>query len=339
MSTRFLSVAAMALAAGLALAPQRAHAWADTGHRLVTRLGVETLPAEVPAFLRTPEAVSQIAEIGREPDRSKGAGQPHDGNLDPAHFLDLDDERRVMGGPPLSSLPRTRADYEKALHAAGTDSWKAGYLPYSIMEGWQQLVKDFGYWRVARVGEALAATPEDRAWFGADRRLRESLILRDLGVWSHYVADAAQPLHVTIHYNGWGDGPNPFGMTREKIHAPFEGAFVRDTMTAATVRAAMPPPAADCGLIQACTTDYLADSYQYVLPLYRMWGQGDFQARHPDAAAFVAQRLGMGAAMLRDLTVKAWRESANASVGYPPISVRSVEEGRSPPIGNIRGLD
>src|SRR5439155_22990745 len=119
------------------------------------------------------------------------------------------------GRPPLANLPTTRAAYEKALQAAGTDSWKAGYLPYSIVEGWQQLVKDFAYWRVDRVGEATSPRPEDRAWFAADRRLRESLIVRDLGVWSHYVGDASQPLHVTVHYNGWGDSPNPFGFTQD----------------------------------------------------------------------------------------------------------------------------
>ena len=339
MSMRSLSLAAAALIVGFAATPDRAHAWAETGHRMVTRLGVEALPPELPAFLRTPLAIDQITELSREPDRSKGAGQPHDADLDPGHFIDLDDERRVMGGPPLSGLPRTRADYEKALQAAGTDSWKAGYLSYSIIEGWQQLVKDFGYWRVARVGEALSPTAEDWAWFAADRKLRESLIIRDLGVWSHYVGDGSQPLHVTIHYNGWGDGPNPFGMTQEKIHAPFEGKFVHDTSKPEAVRAAMPPPE-DCGAtIQDCTVSYLAETYRYILPLYRMWGRGDFQSRHPDAVQFTDQRIAAGAGMLRDLVTKAWRESANAMVGYPAISVRTIEEGRPPPIGNIRGLE
>ena len=338
MSPRLLPVAILALALA-GLAPERAHAWADSGHRLVTRLGVEALPAEIPAFLRTPEAVDQLAELSREPDRSKGAGQPHDGDLDPGHFLDLDDERRVLGGPPLNNLPTTRAAYEKALQAAGTDSWKAGYLPYSIIEGWQQLVKDFGYWRAARVGEALAPLAADRAWFAADRRLREALIIRDLGVWSHYVGDASQPLHVTVHFNGWGDGPNPFGMTQEKIHAPFEGELVRETVRAEAVRAAM-APAADCGeTIRDCTIDYLAESYQYVLPLYRTWAAGDFQSHHPEAVDFVTRRIAAGAGALRDMVVKAWRESANANVGYPPLSVRTIEEGRPPPIGNIRGFD
>jgi hypothetical protein len=333
-------LALFVLLAAAALAPARASAWADTGHRLVTRVGLERLPADLPAFLRTPEAIETMTELGREMDRSRSAGQPHDANLDPGHFLDLDDERRVMGGPPLYDLPATRAAYEKALQAAGTDSWKAGYLPYAILEGWQQLVKDFGYWRVLRVGEALSPRPEDRAWFAADRRRREALIVRDLGVWSHYVADASQPLHVTVHYNGWGDGPNPFGMTQEKIHAPFEGEFVRSNVTLDAVRAAVPAPDPCTGQVRECVLDYLAETYRYVLPLYRRWGEGEFRRRDPEAVAFATERVAAGAGALRDLVARAWQESATASVGYPSITVRSVEQdGSPPPIGAIRGYD
>ncbi len=60
----------------------------------------------------------------------------------------------MYGGPKftLETLPPTRADYEKALAAVGHDSWNAGYLPYSIIDGYQQLVKDFTYWRIPQVG-------------------------------------------------------------------------------------------------------------------------------------------------------------------------------------------
>jgi hypothetical protein len=60
-------------------------------------------------------------------------------------------------------------------------------------------------------GAETATTPEERAWFEADRRLREKLTIRDIGIWSHYVGDASQPMHVSVHFNGWGDYPNPNG--------------------------------------------------------------------------------------------------------------------------------
>lgn len=68
-----------------------------------------------------------------------------------------------------------------------------------------------GYWRAMTKAIETAQTPEEKAWFEAGRRLREKLTLRDMGVWSHYGSDASQPLHVSIHYNGWGNYPNPDG--------------------------------------------------------------------------------------------------------------------------------
>jgi hypothetical protein len=125
---------------------------------MVGVVGAESLPSDVPAFLRTPEAVAAIGEYAREPDRWKGSGKIHDTDRDAAHFLDVDDEGKMYGGPKFTveTLPPTRADYEKALAAAGHDSWNAGYLPYSIIDGYQQLVKDFTYWRI------LQAAVQDR---------------------------------------------------------------------------------------------------------------------------------------------------------------------------------
>src|SRR5690606_26630992 len=127
----------------------------------------------------------------------------------------------------LAQLPPTRAEFEAALRAVGADSWKAGWLPYAIVDQHQQLVKDFAYWRILAAAEARAATPERRAWSAEDRRRREALILTTIGALSHSVGDGARPLHLSVHYSGWGDYPNPKGYTRARIHGPFEGALVR----------------------------------------------------------------------------------------------------------------
>jgi hypothetical protein len=63
-------------------------------------------------------------------------------------------------------------------------------------------VKDFAYWRVDVTATEAATDPACAARFARDRQLRETLILRDLGVWSHYVADASNPMHTTIHADG-----------------------------------------------------------------------------------------------------------------------------------------
>lgn len=323
----------------VAMIPVQALAWGSMGHRLMSRAAVKALPREIPDFVRSASAVEMIGELSREPDRTRGAGQPHDADLDPGHFIDLDDEAKAMGGPPLSALPANREDYETALRAAGTTSSKAGWLPYSLMGGYQQLVADFGFWRALRVGERRGKTVADRAWFARDRKLREALILRDLGYWAHFVGDGSQPLHVSIHFNGWGDFPNPRGYTRARIHAPFEGEFVRANVTEADIRGAMRAPRLCGETIQVCTRVYLGETLATVEPLYQLWGQDGFKDGDPRARAFAAERLGAGAAELRDLVVMAWRASADVKVGWPAVSVKAIEDGGSISMDNFYGLD
>ncbi|MBI2735003.1 MAG: hypothetical protein HYX38_00385 [Rhodospirillales bacterium] len=62
----------------------------------------------MPAFVRTPEAIAEIAVMGRELDRSKGAGETHDKERDPGHYVDLADDGSVMGVLPMAKLPVTR---------------------------------------------------------------------------------------------------------------------------------------------------------------------------------------------------------------------------------------
>ena len=304
-------------------------AWGDAGHRMIGVLAMQALPPTVPAFLRTAEAAADIGELAREPDRSRGSGKIHDSGRDPGHFLDVDDQGLILGGPPLSALPPTRADYETALRSAGTDTYKAGYLPYSIVDGWQQLAKDFAYWRAGMAGERLERDPRRRAWIAADRRRRERQILVDLGVWGHYVGDASQPLHLSVHYNGWGEGPNPRGFTTQRVHVPFEGPFVNAYVRTADVRRRMTPFRA-CGCaIEARTAGYLSDTYATVVPFYELEKAGGLTPGDPRGPAFAAERLASGASQLRDMVVEAWQASARGTVGYPAASVGDIESGKA----------
>jgi hypothetical protein len=314
-------------------------AWGSTGHRIIGELAIAGLPSETPGFLRSSEAASAIGELSREPDRWKGAGRTHDADRDPGHFLDLGDDGRVFGGPALAALPATRDDYETALRAVGQSSWKAGYLPYSIIDGWQQLAKDFAFLRVDAAAAKTTSDPAHRAWFLADQAEREALTLRDAGTLSHYVADGSQPLHVTVHFNGWGAFANPQGYTQAKVHGPFEGAFVRDFVKAEAVRAAM-PAFRDCACpIERRTADYLAATGAAVIPFYELEKKGGFADADPRGEAFAAERLAAGAAELRDLIILAWRASAAGEVGWTPVRVSDVEAGRIDPYENLRGVD
>src|SRR5512142_1079580 len=175
-------LAALALATAL---PQAALAWGAAGHRMIGEAAVGALPPELPAFLRSAQAATDVGELSREPDRMRAAGRIHDNDRNPDHFVDVGDDGRILGGPAIAALPATREDYEAALRAVGQDSWKAGWLPYAIVDRWEQLAKDFAYWRVLEVATANPAWRAHRTWFAADQRRREALILADLGELSH----------------------------------------------------------------------------------------------------------------------------------------------------------
>jgi hypothetical protein len=332
-------VCAIAFAALAAATPSAAFAWGSTGHRFIGELATRALPAELPAFLRTPQAATEVGELSREPDRSKGAGRMHDQDRDPGHFLDLDDDGKVLGGPALAALPTTRADYEAALRAAGTDSWKGGYLPYSIVDRWQQLSLDFAYWRVLSAAEKNPKWAAHRAWFTADRKRREALILQTMGELSHFVGDGSQPLHVTYHFNGWGDYPNPNGYSNAKLHGPFEGDLVLATVKAPAIRAKMAPfKACNCAFEQRMT-GYLTATARQVIPFYQLEKAGGLAQGDPRGTAFAVQQLAVGASELRDVIVEAWRASATRSVGWKPVAVQDVVAGRVDPYPALYGID
>lgn len=327
-------------AACVALAPAPALAWGGHGHRIIGLAAMDALPSEVPAFLRDPTAAADVGELSREPDRSKGAGKIHDSNRDPAHFVDLDDDGLVMGGPRFEApLPETRSAYEALLQAAGTDSWKAGYLQYSIVDQFQQLTLDFAYWRVLTAAEARETDPGRRAWYAEDKRRREALLKMTIGALSHYVADGSQPLHVSVHYNGWGDYPNPMGYTTARIHGPFEGEFTRAHVDLADVKAAMRPlRLCDCP-IEARVVDYIEAAHEQVEPLYALEKEGGLSDADPRGVTFVKTQTGVGASELRDLIVEAWRKSANSQVGWRPVKVADVVAGTVDPFDALYSVD
>lgn len=335
---RKLIAAAAALA--VAAAPQAAFAWGGHGHRIIGMAAVRGLPDEVPAWLRSPESATLIGELSREPDRWKGAGRIHDDERNAAHFIDLDDEGRALGGPHIDQLPETLQAYRTAVRAAGRLEVDAGYLPYAIVDAWQQVRLDMAYWRVLVAAEARATDPGRRAWYAQDRRLREALLLRDIGVLSHYVADGSQPHHLSIHYNGWGDYPNPEGFTNARnTHSAFEGDFVRANVTLETLEAAMSRPSLNADPIERRVPAYLRRNWQQVVPFYRLERAGGFTTNVAQGRAFATTQMAAGASELRDLITLAWRASADAQVGWRPVRVRDVEAGTADPFNSLYSVD
>jgi hypothetical protein len=333
-----LAALAVVVAGGVAM-----QAWGNTGHRLIGVAAVRGLPDEMPAFLRTPGASAEVGELAREPDRWKGGGQPHDRERDTAHFIDMDDSAHVInaGGPSIDALPDLKSEYDAALVAAGLDVNDAGYLPYAIWDGYQQLVRDFAYWRVLNAQAGRETDPGKRAWYQEDMRRRESLILRDMGVLGHYVGDGSQPHHTTIHYNGWSrDAPNPEGFTTSRrTHGDFENAFAARVARLDAIEAAMTAPRLDGFEMRPRVAGYLKTTLAEVTPFYVLEKAGGFRDTDARGGAFVIARLAAGASELRDLYILAWRDSADDNIGWPVVKVAEVEAGTADPWLAMYGED
>jgi len=317
--------------------PAPAFAWGAKGHTIISRLAARDLAGVLPAFVTSSDGAYEIAYLGPEMDRIKGAGQSWDGDYDPGHYVDFRDDGTIAGVVSAASMPADREAYDTALRGVQTDQYRQGYLPYEILDGWEELREDFAYWRVDDYAAAHDATPVQRSEAARDRAIMQRVVLQDLGVWSHFVGDGSQPLHVSVHFNGWGNFPNPENFTQShETHSAFESEFVNRYVSESQVaqlvkNSTMPAPTAlsPQSDVMAAIVKYLEDSRAAVPQLYRIEKRGGFAGGSPDAVAFAAGRLAAGVMALRDLTVWAWQDSAFASVGYPEVRVPDVLSGRA----------
>jgi hypothetical protein len=340
----FLVASFMAFGTTFAI-PRTADAWGTTGHREINLVAMRALPSDLPDFLQTQQSILTVEELGPEEDRLKGAGFSWDHDNDPAHYVDIGDNGEVAGVLRLHALPDDMEAYGSALAKVGTDPYRVGYLPYAIVDGWEQLRQDFAYWQVfdylARHG-----TVADRPTYAGERALRQELIVHDIGVWGHFVGDGSQPLHTTIHFNGWGKYPNPNHYTEAHIHAPFEGEFVRQYVTVPAVTKLVPQGghrAPDHLLTQHEIMDevatYLDGTWSMVPQLYTIEKNNGFNTASIEAIDFATARVADGARELRDLVVEAWDDSTFASVGYPEIQVQDILDGKATPAPTAFGGD
>jgi hypothetical protein len=293
LSRLFQSVlASIGLVLLLAL-PPAARAWGNGGHRLINKLAASSLPADAPAFLRSPEAVAEIEYLGPEPDRWRSPAEPElNAAQAPEHFIDLEP------ADALGPLPRRRLDFEASVFASGQRPEKVGLQPWEATEIWERLKAALREYR------HVAADRQDT-------RPVEQAIVFYAGWLGHYVGDASQPLHTTIQYNGWV-GPNPNGYTTgHQIHWQFEGPFVDANLREPEVRARMTPLKPIVGDIFDAYVAYLRHSKTYVEQVYQLEKAGGFTgAGTAESREFTADRLAAGASMLRDMIYTAWLESA-----------------------------
>lgn len=300
-SSRLLLPAAVLGA--LLLATVVVDAWWDKGHLLTGRLAAEKLPEQMPGFFRN--AVDQLAYLNYEPDRWKDraertADSALYGGTSPEHYINFE---RVS--PNLFKLAN-RFDFLAAVGRQGMNGNQVGLLPYRMLEQFQSTRVGFRLWRAA----PDAGT---RAWI-------EQRIIDDAGILGHFVADAANPLHATMHHNGWASKKNPNNFTRDDtLHARFEGKFVDARIDAGDVRSRVTAGARVIAQPRQEILQFLQGSHARVAELYRLEGRERFteQNASPEHKAFVAERLALGALFLRDLWWTAWATSADAPPPAP----------------------
>ena len=284
------------------LLSQRGFGWGADGHRLINRIAAETLPSDVPAFLRDARAEETISYLGPEPDRWRDHAEPELAAAQaPEHFIDLEYADLVP------ELPHRRYDYIRALAVAQKDHpdlplsvEKVGLQPYVTLEIWERLKAAMREYRTIAAAKG-------------DTRPVELAITFYAGWLGHYVADGSQPLHTTVQYNGWtGANPNAY-TTEHSIHAQFETVYVSANIKAVAIEPlvrAMKPK-----ILGDPWTEYMAylrHSHSLVERTYELEKERGFvNAGTAEARQFTEERLAAGATELRDLIYTAWIRSAD----------------------------
>ena len=148
----------------------------------------------------------------------------------------------------MSEPPRSRTEFilrvhDEYLRVSKSDPDRAkllnvrytGLQAYSIIEGYERMkagmrlyrhMSEPGSYHFSNIGSLYAAISPMFQNGGQVKQMLATDIAFYMGWLGHYVADAAMPLHDSIHHDGWS-GDNPKGYTRDpNIHDRFETEFV-----------------------------------------------------------------------------------------------------------------
>lgn len=296
--------------------------WDYEVHRAIVDLALGALPTNFPAFVFTPAAQERLMFLSGEPDRWRNASTEvafsHATAAD--HYLDIEELEPL--GLRLDELPlfryqfaarvlETRARHPerfKPLDAArdrdGTAAFP-GFLPWTIVEGMGRLQSAFSFLQAC---ETAGGYPEEIENARAN-------VLYAMGVVSHFVGDATQPLHTTRHHHGWV-GDNPHGYTTNRgIHAWIDGGFFQRTggVPVESLRARMRPARAleearDPESTFRFLLRWLEEQHRQVEPLYRLEKEGKLSGVGPlgqEGRPFLEGQVVRAAQMLADLWVTA----------------------------------
>lgn len=304
----------VALVMILVLAPIPSRGWGAEGHLMINQIAASYIPSDMPKFFR--HAGPWLAYLASEPDRWR---DKRDEQLvqaqAPEHFIDLERVDWMAEFPP-NRWQFVHALYERRANAANPDELlpeKVGLLPYETIEVYQRLRNAFRQYRQLKSEHQPTEAVEQDAVFYA-------------GWLGHYVGDTSQPLHTTVHYDGWvGSNPNAYAVHIDSrpgappgIHWKFEGVFVGANIKSEDITPYMHPVQR---LIDPFKDymKFLNGSHSRVEKVYQLDKTKAFDgAGTPEGKQFAAEDLASGAQMLVNMWYTAWLESAEPAPNQQP---------------------
>lgn len=319
---------------------------------MVNEIALASMPADFAPFTREPAAKERIAFLAGEPDRWRNTSDvpvKHQTSLD--HYFDF--EQLAMAGLTAGTVPDTRYNFaasfaagrkahlaafpaiDPAKDADHTDEWP-GFAPWAITESYGRLKSAFSY---LKTFEALG-TPEEIANAKAN-------VIDLMGVMGHYVGDCSQPLHLTIHHNGW-KGDNPRGYTRwPGFHAWIDGGFIdkADIKTAALLPQVTPAQpisltVAGSGRDPMFTfvMGYIITQHALVGPLYELEKSGALKAeaigQSDVGKQFITARLLTAGKTLAAIWLTAWQQAGPDDYLRTRLTKRAAESQTKPAPGS-----
>jgi hypothetical protein len=288
--------------------------WGVRGHQSANRAAVRGIPADGPIFLR--EYEDWIAKTGPVPDSWRGNGEPFSKIFEDPNHGWFKEQFAFMTAIPRSRYEFVLRLYDEYLRIREKDPERAaltnvrwtGTLPYAAMENYDRMKSAMRAYR-ALSANSSADSQRDAKYLAQD-------IAFYMGWLGHYTADGAQPLHDTIHHDGWL-GPNPKQYTTDpRVHGRFESAFVDlIQLTEADLVPLMSQPKQLADPFAAILA-HLDDAASHVEDVYVLDKSGALADKgNEQAGKLVRMQLGKAATLLRDLTYTAWIESAQPAAG------------------------
>jgi hypothetical protein len=310
------------------LSVQSSLAWDYEGHRMVNQLALASLPTNFPAFVRTPVAAERVAFLADEPDRWRNTPDlPLKHFNGPDHYIDLEELDSYGLSPEM--LPIFRYDFVAQLALARkahpdkfpqVDAGKnedhtrqlVGLLPWAITESYGKLKSSFSY---LKAFEEDGGMPEEIANAQQD-------ILYVMGVMGHYVGDASQPLHTTIHHHGWvGDNPHHYS-TKPSFHSWIDGGYfakigganlkeLESKLRPGQLVAINGRPAKPEEMFQAAMV-FISEQHKLLEPLYQLEKDGKLSGEGEtglQGKAFLEGQLIKSGQMLGDIWYSAWQQA------------------------------